>query len=148
MLVDAGAETDGDDYDDADELHQRLESLVEHHRARSRAADELATALDALGAARQAAHEAHHAAEQAAQQQAFADAGAAEAAYVDEAEVRALEQRTGEHQRRLDRVEQVLAEVARRLDELPDGPTHSPTDPDPDPLPGLQAAPQAARPQV
>lgn len=145
VLVDAGAETDGDEADDADKLHQRLESLVEHHRARSRAADELATALDALGAARQAAHEAHHAAEQAAQQQAFADAGAAEAAYVDEAEVRALEQRTGEHQRRLDRVEQVLAEVARRLDELPDGPTHSPTDPDPDPLPGLQAAHQAAR---
>lgn len=141
----AGAEVDGDEADDADELHQRLESLVEHHRARSRAAEELATALDALGAARQAAHEAHHAAQQAAQQQAFADAGAAEAAYVDEAEVRSLEQRTGEHQRRLDRVEQVLAEVARRLDELPDGPAHSPSHPDPDPLPGLQAAHQAAR---
>lgn len=142
VLVGAGAEVDGDE---ADKLHERLESLVEHHRARSRAAQELSAALDALGAAQQAAHEAHHAAEQAAQQQAFADVDAAEAAYVDEAEVRALEQRTGEHQRRLDRVEQVLAEVARRLDKLPDAPTHSPTDPDPDPLPGLQAAHQAAR---
>lgn len=145
VLVGAGAEADGDEPDDADELHQRLESLVEHHRARCRAAEELATALDALDAARQAADEAHHGAEQAAQQQAFADVAAAEAAYVDEAEVRALEQRTGEHQRRLDRVEQVLAEVARRLDELPDGPAPSSADPDPELLPGLQAAHQAAR---
>ncbi|WP_341240746.1 SMC family ATPase [uncultured Nocardioides sp.] len=142
VLVDAGAEVDGDE---ADKLHERLESLLEHHRARSRAAQELSAALDALGAARQAAHEAHHAAQQAAQQQAFADVDAAEAAYVDEAEVRALEQRTSEHQRRLDRVEQVLAEVARRLDELPDAPAHSPTHPDPELLPGLQAAHQAAR---
>ena len=142
VLVDAGAEVDGDE---ADKLHERLESLLEHHRARSRAAQELSAALDALGAARQAAHEAHHAAQQAAQQQAFADVDAAEAAYVDEAEVRALEQRTSEHQRRLDRVEQVLAEVARRLDELPDAPAHSSTHLGPDPLPGLQTAHQAAR---
>ncbi len=141
----AGDLANDDEQGGADELHRRLESLLEHHRARARAATELSAALDALDAARQTAQEAHHAAEQAAQQQGFADVGAAGAASVDEAEVRLLEQRTDDHRRRLDRVEQVLAEVARRLDELPAGPGPEPAADSPDPLPALQAAHQAAR---
>lgn len=128
----------------ADALARRLESLLEHHRARSRAAEELCTALDALDAARQAAREAGHAAEQAAHQQGLADVEAAEAAYLDEAGVRSLEQRTSEHQRRLDRVEQVLAEVARRLEELPDLPGPN-GPPGLDGLPGLEEAHRSAR---
>ncbi len=119
VLADAPEPEETHKEPDADELHRRLESLLSHHRVRAAAAEELCSALEALASADQAAHEAWRAATDAAAQQGFDDVDAAAAAYVDGAGVRALEERTSDHRRRLDRVEQVLADVAARLDALP-----------------------------
>ena len=121
-LRDDDGEPDNDTDPDTDHLARQLEALLEHHHARAAAADDLVSALEALASTEQAALEATRAADDAAAQHDFADTGAAEAAYVDEAGLRALEQRTADHQRRLDRVEQVLADVAARLEALPPEP--------------------------
>ncbi len=127
-------------------LDALLETLLHLHEARASAARALDAALVDLETAREAAASADAAALDTGLEQGFADVGAAVAAYLDDAGVRTLEQRTSEHARRLDRARQALAEVAAERRALAPDPT-----PDGAPAPDLDvlaARHEAARAEL
>ena len=115
----AGTTGDGRVPADAQPL-ARLARLVAAHRARAAAAGDLVRALEALASASAAASAAEASATAAAHEQEFRDVDDAWSAHLDDRAVRTVEQRVGEHERRLARVTEEHARVAAELAETPE----------------------------